>query len=196
MNPPATSKRYDAIQVRFKHQRLCVNVIRNTCSKLFLFSVNLYSQERIPSRHLPGRGGPTTTHHAHIPCQRQRKRRYVLIWTERAASVCHFKCILHVVAIVQVLSPVRFDRARSSPLSTRHQESQKLHESQKSCSGVTDEQPVFAESWPASTDCESSPTSWTALDNTESVAHNVKSGKTGIFSERGNWRESDLTKCV
>lgn len=197
MNPPATPKRYDAIQVRFKHQRLCVNFVsRNTCSKVFIFSVSLCSQERIPSRHLPGRGGHTTTHHAHAPCQRRRKRRYVLIWTERAASVCHFKCILHVVAIVQALSPVRFDQAPSSPLSTRHQESQKLHESQKSCSGVTDEQPVFTESWPASTDCESSPTSCTSLDNVESMAHKVTSGKTGIFSERGTWRESDLTKCV
>lgn len=158
--------------------------------------MSLCSQERIPSRHLPGRGRHTTTHHAHTPCQRQRKRRYVLIWTERVASVCHFKCILHVVAIVQVLSPVRFEQAPGSPLSTRHQASQKLHESQKSCSGVTDEQPVFTESWPASTDCESPPTSCTAFDNMESMAHKVKSGKTGIFSERGNWRESALTKCV
>lgn len=191
MNPPATSKRYDAIQVRVNHQRLCVNCVqRNTCSKVFIFSVSRCSQEKIPSRHLPGRGGHTTTHHAHTPCQRQRKRRYVLIWTERASPVCHFKCVLHVVAIVQALSPVRFDQAPSSPLSTRHQESQ------KSCSRVTDEQPVFTELWPSSTDCESSPTSCTALDNVESMAHKVTSGKTGIFSERGNWRESDLTKCV
>eukprot|EP00066_Takifugu_rubripes_P014627 XP_011603893.1 PREDICTED: proline and serine-rich protein 3 isoform X1 [Takifugu rubripes] len=60
--------------------------------------------------------------------------------------------------------------------------------------GVTDEQPVFTELWPASTDCESSPTSCTALDNMDSMAHKVKSGKTGIFSEQGNWRESYLTK--
>ncbi|TWW79378.1 hypothetical protein D4764_10G0004080 [Takifugu flavidus] len=73
------------------------------------------------------------------------------------------------------LSPVRLEQAPRSPLSTRHQESQKLHESQKSCSGVTDEQPVFTESWPASTDCESSPTSCTALDNMDSMAHKIPS---------------------
>lgn len=97
---------------------------------------------------------------------------------------------------MQALSPVRLEQPPSSHLTTQNLESQKLHETQKSCSGVTDEQPVFTELWPASSDCESSPTSSTASHNMESMAHEVKSGKTTLFRERGNWRESDLTKCV
>lgn len=84
---PATSKRCNEIHVRFKHHRVCGNFVsRNICSQIFLFSVSLCSWDKIPSRHLPHWGRHTTTRHAHSPCQRLRKRRHVLIWTELAPS--------------------------------------------------------------------------------------------------------------
>lgn len=97
---------------------------------------------------------------------------------------------------MQALSPVRLEQPYSSHLTIQNLESQKLHETQKSCSGVKDQQPVFTELWPASSDCESSPTSSKASHNMESVAHKVKSGKNTFFTERGNCQGSDLTKCV
>lgn len=109
------------------------------------------------------------------------------------------RCLLHIVAciFVQALSPVRFDQPPNSRSTTLNQENQKLLGNQKSCSGVTDEKPAFTESWPASTDCESSSSSSTASYNMESIARKVKSGKTTISSERRNWHElSDLTKYV
>lgn len=35
MNPPATSKRYDAIKVRFKHRSLCVNLFLETLAQKY-----------------------------------------------------------------------------------------------------------------------------------------------------------------
>lgn len=96
----------------------------------------------------------------------------------------------YIVIIVQALSPVRFDQPPSPRLTTVNQDSQKLLGTQKSCSGVTDEQPVFPESWPASTSCESSSSRSTASHDMESSAHKAKSGSTGttISSERRNWQ--------
>lgn len=90
--------------------------------------------------------------------------------------------------IVQALSPVRFDQPPSSRLTTVNQDSQKLLGTQKSCSGVTDEQPLFPESWPTSTACESSSSRSTASHDMESIAHKAKSGSTTISSERRNWQ--------
>lgn len=112
-------------------------------------------------------------------------------------TVRHLRCLLHIVIIVQALSPVRFDQSPSSRLTTLNQESQKLLGTQKSCTGVTDEQPAFTESWPASTDCESVSSSSTGIHDMESIAHKIESRKTTISSERRNWQElPDLTKCV
>lgn len=93
--------------------------------------------------------------------------------------------------LVQVLSPVCFDQPPSSNLPN-----QKLVETNKCCSRVTAEQPVFTESWPASSDCDSSPTSSIACHDMENIAEKVTSGKITISSKWVNWQVSDLTKCV
>lgn len=93
--------------------------------------------------------------------------------------------------LVQVLSPVRFDQPPSSNLYN-----QKLVETNKCCSRVTAEQPVFTESWPGSSDCDSSPTSSIACHDMESIVEKVTSQKTTISSKWVNWQESDLTKCI
>lgn len=99
---------------------------------------------------------------------------------------------------LQALSPVRFDQPTSSCLTTLNQKSQKMLGTQKSRSGVTNEQPAFTESWPAPTDFESSSSSSsTASHDMESIAYKVKPGKITISSEKRNWQElSDLSKCV
>lgn len=72
-------------KIHILHHTLCVYFVSTKpFSQVFLFSVILCSQDKIPSSHLPDWRRHTTTHPAHTPCQRQRKGRYVFIWTELA----------------------------------------------------------------------------------------------------------------
>lgn len=103
-------------------------------------------------------------------------------------TVAHLRYIFYIVIIWQALSPVRFDQPPGSRLTAVNQDSQKLLGTQKSCSGVTDEQPVFPESWPASTAGESSSSRSTASHAVETIAQKAKSGSTAISSERRNWQ--------
>lgn len=78
----ATCKHCNEFQVRSDHTLFMYLAFAKPCSEVFLFLVILCSQEKIPSSHLSDWRRHTTTHPAHTPCQRQRKGRYVLIWTE------------------------------------------------------------------------------------------------------------------
>lgn len=158
--------------------------------------MNLCSQSRIPSSQHPERRH-ITTQPVIIPCQRNKKRQYVfslilliLIHNLPVFFYCH-KYIFHFVFLVQALSPVRFNQQSTPHLTTGDREIHRLLEN--SPSGVTYEQPIFAESWP-STDCESSPTTSTPSYEMDTSTHTLKAGKSTFSSELGNRQEPSLAK--
>lgn len=95
--------------------------------------------------------------------------------------------------LLQTLSPVRSNQQSSPHLTTLSPESHQLLEKRNRCFGVTDEQPVFAESWP-STESGSSPNSSTTSCDMEKPTHAVRARKSTISSELGVQQDSVLAK--
>lgn len=169
----------------------------NNWLEVFYFTVNLCLQSRIPSSQHPERRH-ITTQPVIIPCQRNKKRQSVfslilllLIHNLPIFFYCHKYFFFYFVFLVQALSPVRFNQQSTPHLTTGDREIHRLLEN--SPSGVTYEQPSFAESWP-STDCESSPTTSTPSYEMDTSTHTVKAGKSTFSSELGNHQEPSLAK--
>ncbi|XP_039661371.1 proline and serine-rich protein 3 isoform X2 [Perca fluviatilis] len=93
------------------------------------------------------------------------------------------------------LSPVRSNQRSSPQLHTRSPESQRLVEPRGQYFSASDEQPVFAESWP-STECGSSPASSTTSSDMETHKQSARAGQSTDTSELGVQQDSVMAKYI
>lgn len=103
----------------------------------------------------------------------------------------HLKHVCHFVVLLQNLSLERSKQRSSRQLHTPG--SKQLSEKSHRPSTATDEEPVFAESWP-STEWASSPASTSTSSNMEVPKPSARVGKSPVSTEQGVQQDSVLAK--